>query len=120
LGALLTAEQIFNESPKTSRRVLVIFSDMRQHTAELDLESGRSILSFTQLRTLPNAVQVAALKGVEVYAVGVDGAGKTMAYWQSLRTFWTEYFECAGAILRGYSVLRDLPSLSSGPAANTP
>jgi hypothetical protein len=114
LGALLTAEHIFNQSPQASRKVLVIFSDMRHSTKELDFESGRSIPSFTQLKTRPNAMPVAALKGVEVYALGVDGAGKSTDYWQSLQAFWREYFVRAGAALRDYSVLRDLPSLTAG------
>ena len=113
-GALLTAEHIFSESPQTSRKVLVIFSDMRHSTAELDFESTRSVLSFTQLKERSITVPVAALKEVEVYALGVDGAGKPIGYWQSLKAFWSEYFESTGAALRGYSVLRDLPSLTAG------
>ena len=31
------------------------------------------------------------LKGVDVYALGVDAAGKQVPYWQSLRAFWAEY-----------------------------
>jgi hypothetical protein len=37
---------------------------------------------------------------------GADGAGKSMAYWQSLRIFWTDYFNKAGAIIESFSVLR--------------
>jgi hypothetical protein len=118
LGVLLTANQIFDESPKTSRRILVIFSDMRQHTRELDLESGSSVPSFVQLKQRSKPVSVAALKGVEVYALGVDGAGKPITYWQSLRTFWSQYFRSAGAVLQGYSVLRDLPSLTTAATAS--
>jgi hypothetical protein len=116
-GALLTAEHIFSESPQTSRKVLVIFSDMRHSTAELDFESGSSVPSFTQLKKQSNIVPVAALKGVEAYALGVDGAGKPIGYWQSLKAFWSEYFASAGASLRGYSVLRDLPNLAAGTTA---
>jgi hypothetical protein len=120
LGALLTAEHIFSESPQASRKVLVIFSDMRHSTAELDFESGSSVPSFVQLKKRPNVVPVAALKAVEVYALGVDGAGKPIGYWQSLQKFWRGYFESAGAVLRTYSVLRDMPSLTAGiPAAKT-
>jgi hypothetical protein len=113
-GALLTAEHIFTESPQASRKVLVIFSDMRHSTAELDFESGNSVPSFAQLKQRSDTMPVAALKGVEVYALGVDGAGKPISYWQSLQAFWREYFEEAGAALRDYSVLRDLPSLTAG------
>jgi hypothetical protein len=49
--------------------------------------------------------------GVEVYALGVDGAGKDMRYWQTLRDFWAVYFKRTGAILKTYSVLRDPPAL---------
>ena len=51
------------------------------------------------------------LHGVEVYALGVDGAGKDMRYWQILWDFWTAYFKRTGAILKTYSVLRDPPDL---------
>jgi hypothetical protein len=114
LGALLTADHIFSESPQSSRKLLVIFSDMRHSTTELDFESGGSVPSFTQLKNRSNTVPGAALKGVEVYALGVDGSGKSIGYWQSLQVFWREYFENAGAALRSYSVLRDLPSLTTG------
>ena len=40
---------------------------------------------------------IAKLNGVDVYVVGVDAATKSLAYWQSLRDFWTEYFKRAGA-----------------------
>src|SRR5262249_3041930 len=92
-GALLTAEHIFSESPQARRKVFVIFSDMRHSTAELDFESGNSVPNFAQLKRRPNAVPVAALKGVEVYALGVDGAGKPITYWQTLKVFWEEYFQ---------------------------
>jgi hypothetical protein len=108
LGALLVAHQIFDASPKTSRKILVIFSDMRHHTRELDLESGKAVHGVSK------SFSVVPLQGVEVYALGVDGAGKSITYWQSLQALWVEYFEKAGAILRGYSVLRDIPSITSG------
>lgn len=114
LGALLTAEHIFSESPQAQQKVLVIFSDMRHSTAELDFESGNSVPSFTQWKQRPNAVPVPTLQGVQVYVLGVDGAGKSIGYWQSLKAFWNGYFESAGAALRNYSVLRDLPSLTTG------
>ncbi|HEY6351387.1 MAG TPA: hypothetical protein VI636_18440 [Candidatus Angelobacter sp.] len=116
VGVLLVANQMFDESPKASRKMLIIFSDMRHHTRELDLESGSSVSAFRRLEGRRRAMPVASLRGVEVYALGVDGAGKPIAYWQTLRTFWSEYFERAGAVLRGYSVLRDLPSLARSTA----
>jgi hypothetical protein len=45
--------------------------------------------------------------GLRVYALGVDGAVKDMAYWQTLRDFWAAYLKRTGADLKSYSVLRD-------------
>lgn len=110
LGALLIAGQMFQGSP-ANRKVLVIFSDMRHHTADLDLESDRSVPSPALQRKQSAKGTPAMLHGIEVYALGVDGAGKSVAYWQSLQKFWTDYFHNAGAVVRSYSVLRELPAL---------
>jgi hypothetical protein len=91
--------------------VLAIFSDMRRYTEVLDLERpstlrpAKAIEGVEKQRLIPN------LKGVEVYVLGADAAGKSIGYWQHLRDFWTAYFQKAGASLLCYSVLRELPSL---------
>ncbi len=36
-----------------------------------------------------------------------------LAYWQTLRDFWTAYFQKTGANLRAYSILREQPNLGS-------
>jgi hypothetical protein len=110
LGALLAANQLFKGSPTPSHKILMVFSDMRNNTQDLDLESLRSVPSlpaFEEKSKLP----VAELHGVEVYALGVDDAGKSIAYWQTLKAFWAEYFKRAGATLQEYSVLRQQPML---------
>lgn len=109
LGALLIAEQMFDASPKESRKILIIFSDMRQHTKELDLESGNIVPSLVNIEKRA-PVPAAMLRGVHVHIVGVDGAGKTVAYWQSLKSFWSQYLEMAGAVLEEYSALREVPN----------
>jgi cell division protein FtsB len=106
-GALLLAGQIFERQVSPGRKVLVIYSDMRHNTPQVNLESPLSVPRFAQINTGDNAI--ADLRNVAVYARGVDGAGKPIEYWESLRRFWTEYFRNAGAILQGYSVLRALP-----------
>jgi len=53
---------------------------------------------------------LADLHGVDVYAEGVDGAGESVGYWQSLHDFWVAYFAKAGATVARYSVLRDVPN----------
>jgi hypothetical protein len=116
VGMLLVANQIFDRSPKASQKILILFSDMRHHTPDLDLESGRAVPGLAQLAGRSKSIPRAMLQDVEVYALGVDGTGKSTSYWQSLKAFWREYFENAEAVLREYSVLRDMPKLA--PAAN--
>lgn len=111
IGALLAANQLLEQSPNTSRKTLMVFSDMRQNTADLDLESLRSVPSFATYEAR-SKLPVAELRGVSIYVVGADNAGKSITYWQTLKEFWTEYFRRAGANLRGYSVLRELPVLA--------
>jgi hypothetical protein len=47
------------------------------------------------------------LNDVHIRILGVDGAAKSLSYWQSLRIFWIEYFRSCGATLESYTVLRD-------------
>ncbi len=87
----------------------MIFSDMRHHTRSLDLESPRLAPDFDRMPPNTDAL-AASLSGVQVYALGVDGAGQSIAYWQTLQRFWAGYFHASGAILKAYSVLRDYPA----------
>ncbi|HET6844926.1 MAG TPA: hypothetical protein VFK06_25065 [Candidatus Angelobacter sp.] len=112
LGALLIAGQLFDQDKNAGRKILIVFSDMRQNTRDLDLESPPAVLNFalleyTHRKTLPPA----NLRGVQVYVLGADGAGKSMQYWQSLQEFWAAYFRKSSATLGTYSVLRELPAL---------
>jgi hypothetical protein len=110
-GALLVAEQIFSESPNRERHVLVILSDMRQHTPDLDLESGSSVPTLSAVKK-QKAVPFASLQDAEVYVAGIGGDGKSIAYWKSLRAFWTDYFQSTGARLQTYSALRELNGIA--------
>ena len=110
LGALMTASELFQASPGC-KHVLVVFSDMRSDTPALDLEHARIVSTAFAMQKAEKERLLPDLHGVEVYALGVDGAGKGMRYWQTLRDFWTEYFKRTGAILKTYSVLRDPPDL---------
>jgi hypothetical protein len=111
-GALMLAGDIFDQCPSVKRKLLVIFSDMRQQTPDLDIESPSRVPSLPRVGKRAS-IRVVDLRKVEVYALGVDGAGKSITYWQSLRQFWAEYFRQAGTDLRGFSVIRDLTQMSS-------
>lgn len=108
-GALLLVEHIFDESAQSGHRVLVVFSDMRHHTREVNLESVSSVPSLQDLGKEGRKPPSAMLRGVEVYVLGVDGAGKSLSYWESLKAFWTEYFQQSGARLQDYTPLRRPP-----------
>ena len=108
LGALVTASQLFAQTPKR-KSVLVIFSDMRQNTAELDLESPVAISVNSALAQTEKRGLLADLRGVHVHILGVDAAGRIIAYWEGLRKFWASYFKKSGATLKDFSTLRGLP-----------
>jgi hypothetical protein len=109
LGALLLADQLFHERPNGWRQVLVIFSDMRQNTADLDLETPGKFHSKAALVRIDKKGLIADLANVDVYVLGVDDAGRRIEYWRLLRDFWLGYFAKAGARLESYSPLRRLP-----------
>jgi hypothetical protein len=110
LGAIVMSSQVF-EPKEGHRNVLVILSDMRHETRTLNFAKLSIVPADATMRRVEREHLVASLKGVEVYVLGVDGAGKSVTYWDSLRAFWLAYFGKAGAKVRAYSMLRDLPQL---------
>ena len=111
LGALFVSSQLLQPKPG-EHNVLVILSDMRHETRSLNLARFSLVPADETLKKVQAAHLVADLKGVDVYALGVDGAGKSVVYWDSLRDFWSAYFRQAGAVLRAYSMMRELPELA--------
>jgi hypothetical protein len=111
LGALMLASALFAEYPEARKRVLVIYSDMRQDTRDLNLGSMRSAPPTSRLRTAAKRNLIAYLDGVDVFVSGADATGLRLGQWRKLKTFWERYFERAGARLKSYSVLPDPPAL---------
>jgi hypothetical protein len=105
LGAILIAAQVFADSPPGRKKVLVLFSDMRQSTHAFDLEHRSAIDPRVGDDVLRQGL-APALSGVDVYIFGADGNGTSVQYWQNLRAFWVAYFEHLGAVVKGYSTLR--------------
>jgi hypothetical protein len=112
-GALALASQLFAQSPGAERKELVIFSDMRESMPGFDFEHEQLLPLFSAMAG--RCGQMPALTRVQVSVAGVDGAGKSMSYWQSLKRFWAEYFVNTGAALRDFTNLRDI-SLASASA----
>jgi len=88
--------------------VLVILSDMRQDTADLNLETPAKFDATAALVKTEKRGLIAPLENVGVYALGVDSAGRPIAYWNRLREYWSEYFRKAGAHVENYSVFREV------------
>jgi hypothetical protein len=110
LGAMRLAAQIVGEAPH-ERRILVIYSDMRQATIELNLDRDNMRKHVPPMGELRDQSPPPDLTGVAVYALGVDAADSSSPTWDRLKQFWTQYFQTAGASLRSYVVLRDPPNL---------
>jgi hypothetical protein len=111
LGALLLADQLFHERTDGQRDVLVILSDMRQDTADLNLETPARFDAKAALVRTEKEGLVARLENVEVYVLGVDNARRQIDYWGRLRDFWVGYFAKSGTNVTSYSVLRETPPL---------
>jgi hypothetical protein len=87
------------------RKILVIYSDMRNSTSELNLELATG--SKPRLTGIKPKLPVADLHGVEIFVLGGNGLGESIAEWQNAQQFWREYFLNAHATLTRYSELRD-------------
>ena len=113
IGSLLLAADIFSRSPM-GRHVLVIFSDMRQSGAPVNIEDPPRVPVAAAMKTAERLHLVADLQGAEMFVYGVHAVGKDLAYWQSLREFWQMYCAKSGATLRAFSTLREVPDFSIG------
>lgn len=103
-GAVYLAAISFSTTESDKR--LIIFSDMRQCAHEINLETPDKIETERVLKKVEVTGNIPQLKGVTVMCLGVHSAGKTPAYWMSLRDFWTQYFTMAQARLATFSVER--------------
>ncbi len=111
IGFMLIAADLLQQAPQ-ARKVLVVFSDMRHSAPQPDIETPRVVPVEMAMRMVEGQNQIADLRNVEVYVYGAHAGGKDAPYWQSLRTFWTQYFAKCGAILKRFSMMRDLDDLN--------
>ena len=85
---------------------LIIFSDMRHCTQEINLEKPQKINGEKTMARVEEMGLIPSLDGVRVWCLGVHSAGKTAVYWLSLRDFWTRYFVRAKAKTYIFSIER--------------
>lgn len=98
----------FMEVSSTSMR-LIILSDLRHSSSELDLESPSRIDVSRALATVRRGGELPSLKDAEVFLLAVDPSNKSAVYMSTLKTFWTDLFAAAGAHVRVFSVMRQMP-----------
>ena len=91
LGALLLASQIFAQDAGSNRRVLILFSDMRNGHPDLNMENPHGWARSMGGRYPTNLIH-GTLSSTDLYALGVDDPGKSAHYWEELRTFWRVAF----------------------------
>jgi len=106
-GAFLVASQIFRKAGAGRRDVLVVFSDMWQETRDLDFGRAPYLCGSGAIEKVRTGGLLSNLRDTDVYALGVDSAGRKRSDWDCAREFWTKYFAEAGANLREYSLLRE-------------
>jgi hypothetical protein len=106
-GALELASQLFAEDQSADLKELVIFSDMRESVPGLDFERMKLVPAYRPIQV--RFGEATSLRNVHVYVAGVDGAGKSIAYWKTLNRFWGEFLKNAGATLEYFAVLAELP-----------
>jgi hypothetical protein len=111
LGALLLASGLLRDGSTARKKILVLYSDMRHVTRDLDLESPRRIHVDPLMATVQSHRLLADLKSVTVYVLGADAQGGNFVTWDGLRQFWTFYFKSGGANLSSYSALLEPPKL---------
>jgi hypothetical protein len=111
LGAILVAAEIFRNAQQGGKNILIVYSDMRQSTRALNLETSIRWDINAELAAVERQQLLANLARVSVYVLGADADAKSVAQWQMLNRFWTIYFEKTGARLIGYSILCESPNL---------
>jgi len=89
-GAINLGSNLFN--PRDRNKKLILFSDMRHYTRELDLESPSVINKDIEIKRAVEKGCLAPLPDVRIWCLGVHSAGKAPTYWRSLNAFWVEYF----------------------------
>jgi hypothetical protein len=106
------AGEAFSRSA-AERKVLIVFSDARNFSRELDRETPSTIDVAKSLARLERQQLFADLKSVEVLLLGAgDHSGKRgTAYTSSLNQFWTAFVKRSGGRLVLFSPTREVDAL---------
>jgi hypothetical protein len=111
IGAVVVASELLHQT--NGRRDLIIYSDMRHSVTPIDIERPRLIAVASTIKAVESHGLIPDLRGMNVWIFGVDGDSKDIAYIRTLREFWTAFFSKAGARLRVFSMMREVPDWST-------
>jgi hypothetical protein len=89
---------------------VLVFSDLRQHTPDMDLESVSQIPVAKTIALLKVTNSIPSLKGFKIYLLGVHPKGKSHRYFRQLKVFWLTFFTEAGAKVRAFTIDHTLPA----------
>lgn len=88
---------------KSGSKWLIVFSDGRQNTSALDLESPADIRADQAIVHLQTKNLISDLTGVNLVFLGVHtGGNKSMAYLKNLEAFWKRYAAESHAVFCAY------------------
>jgi Co/Zn/Cd efflux system component len=96
-------------SPQEKEKKLMIYSDMRNCTREVNIEKPERIDGEKVLAQIQKHGLIPQLNGVEVLCLGVHSTGKSLPYFQDLRKFWHQFFRLSKANLKIFSRERRIP-----------
>jgi hypothetical protein len=108
VGTFSLLPYIAGLSSQNAQNILIVFSDLRQCTRGLDLESISRIPESKAVK-LKQSGKIPVLNGYSVYLLGVDPNGKSAEYLASLKDFWLRFFAEAGAQVRVFAIDRNVP-----------
>ena len=91
---------------RLSKKILVMFSDMRQFTREISedmiVQRGDKILGQLKADDM-----IPDMRGIDIHVMGASTAGLSLQRWRKLERFWRKFFAASGGKLKSYSIGRD-------------
>ena len=104
-GALNLAAAMYT-SLGADKRNLIVFSDMRHNTAEINLENQKKVDVEATVAKAVKLGLIPDLGKVKIWCLGVHTIGVTPEYWGSLKGFWTKVFHRSGSQLVAFTMER--------------
>jgi len=106
-GALWHYKALFESEPDASvaqvSKTIHIFSDMINETRDFPMREPITQDSTAMLNQAKKNGLMVPMSGYRIYVSGATTNGLTPREWVAVKTFWTAYFQAAGAELTAYA-----------------